>query len=169
MSKQADVALATDAASQALQAVMNENLNIVQNTVDAVERSDQQKSAPAVWPHRPRNILPRKIADSDLPPIIQSLKWRVKRGKRLGAVWMYKPESSVKKFIEQFGEQCSVMNKVPSNMALHPADGVNQCFVTFQVWEGDLQTVMAKLATKGWREVEPQHRHQLQLIAGGES
>lgn len=158
--------IAKVAASKAVHAVLQEVPHLIQASMAEVSR--EKKPPPPVNPRRSRSEPLPIIEVKDYPPISQSTHWRRKRGPRMAFVWLDKEASSEKLFVEQYGDQCSVLRKVSAANALHPRPGVNQCFVQFEVMEGGIGVVIGKLSTKGWKQI-PTPKVQLELLPGGTS
>jgi len=102
--------------------------------------------------------------------LMASAKWRAGKGARLGSAWMFKPDKRQKLLIEQYGQECSVLrmdlDQMPAkfdttNKMTEPGLSIWTDFVSVN---GTIEDVVAMQKNKGWILVQPERKHQLELV-----
>lgn len=163
---------ARSAALQTAHSIMSEVRGLVEYEVHKFA-PQPSPSHPTAWANRLDRVPSlNKLAQpaSNYSQIINaSCAWRKGLGPRLADVWMFKHSSKEKLFVEQFGQECSVMKfdalhkKAVFNSGVMKEAGTSP-WVEFAPMKGGIEEVVAKLKSKGWAVYIPENKHQLNLL-----
>jgi hypothetical protein len=114
------------------------------------------------------NALYTKGWKLNLSAIAQSAAWRKGKGKRQALSWMMKEGREDRILIEQYGYDCSILEKRDLNTAPNP--GAKPGYSVFSVMEmTTVDEAIITLKNKGWSVKPPPFVVQMDLLQGGAS
>lgn len=103
---------------------------------------------------------PQKPASNYTDVLMKSIEWRKGRGTRLGIIWLEKPGTEETLQVEQFGNDCSVLRRDEAQPGAiwHGGKLIKagmSCWTQFDPIEGQIETVVSKLLSRGWAIKKP--------------
>lgn len=156
-------------ASSVTNAVMELIPDLVQHRLDVVQK--QEEAPPPVrWPSRPMfgrtSIYSPQSNYTEV--FMASVRWRSKKGERLGYAKLIKPGTTKTLFVEQYGLECSMLERddsVPkaiweSGACVKP--GMSP-WTRFESVQRTLSDVIQRLIEKDWKVVNNEVSKPVQL------
>lgn len=168
-----DQVVATLAASVVMKRVVDEIPDLINY---AVKEAERRKEAPPPEIQTSRNYLPAPIPEVEPCPAMLAGRWSSKKGESLGSAVLVNSTGDIL-IVNQYENDCAILkkNKVPtvtfkSEFSIWGAEKkveFRQVITDFKVMAGEINLVVAKLGTKGWKLKPVVPKQQLELIVGG--
>lgn len=156
--------------SDVTKAVMEQLPNLVQHEVLAAQKKEENPE-PVVWASRRFgrvNISTYKPQSNYTEIFMTSVRWRSKKGERLGCARLIKPGTAKTLLVEQYGLECSMLERDESLPKARWESGA--CVIQglspwtrFESVQRTLNDVTQRLIEKGWEVVKNEVATPVQL------
>ena len=158
------------AAMHVLGSVREQIADVVRHELPAVVAPKHKEVALPKYPRRYFDVEEYSTTSNYTKMLMASAKWRAGKGSQLGSAWMFKPDTRQKLLIEQYGQECSVLRMDLAQMSAK-FDTINKMtepglsiWTDFVSVNGTIEDVVAMQKSKGWVLVQPERKHQLELV-----